>query len=325
MAVMSMVQAIRSALTAELVRDDNVVMLGQDITELGGVFRASEGLREKFGVHRVMDAPIAESAIIGASLGLSIAGLRPVAEIQFAGFAHLGYHQTAHQLSRMRYRSQGRLNCPVVIRAPFGGGVRALEIHSDPVESIYTQTPGLKVVVPATAYDAKGLLTAAIRDDDPVLFLEPLRGYRLVKDEVPEEDYTVELGKARIAREGTDTTIVAWSGMVPVAERAADTLAAEGISAEVIDLRSIIPFDVETVVQSVQKTGRAVVVQEGPLTGGFGGEIAATIAEEAFYSIEAPVQRVAGPDVPYPFAASLEEYYLPNEDRLVAAAHRSLQ
>jgi pyruvate dehydrogenase E1 component beta subunit len=320
-----MIQAIRTALTDEMERDDDVVMLGQDITDLGGVFRASEGLQQRFGADRIMDAPIAESAIIAASLGLSIAGLRPVAEIQFAAFAHLGYHQTAHQLSRMRYRSQGRLNCPMVIRAPFGGGVRALEIHSDSVESIYTQAPGLKVIVPATAYDAKGLLTAAIRDDDPVLFLEPLRGYRLIKDEVPDGDYTVELGSARVAREGTDTTIVAWSGMVPVAERAAETLARENISAEVIDLRSIVPFDVETVVKSVQKTGRAVVVQEGPLTGGFGGEVAATIAEEAFYSLEAPVQRVAGPDTPYPFAASLEEYYLPNEDRLVAAVHRSLQ
>jgi len=257
-------------------------------------------------------------------VGLAASGLVPVAEIQFLGFAHLAFHQIAHQLARLRYRSQGRLGCQVTIRAPFGGGVRALEIHSDAYEAMYAQVPGLKIAAPATARDAKGLLLASIRDEDPVLFLEPLRGYRLVKDDVPDGDYTVELGQARVARAGTDVTIVAWSGMVPVAERAAETLAADGVSAEVIDLRSLVPLDVDTIVASVVKTGRAVVVQEGPMTAGFASEVVTSISEEAFYSLEAPVARVTGPDTPYPFAAAVEEYYLPGEARLVGAVRRTL-
>jgi pyruvate dehydrogenase E1 component beta subunit len=323
-AVLNMVEAVRAALTSEMERDERVMVLGQDVATLGGVFRATDGLAARFGPERVFDTPLAESSIIGASVGLAASGLVPVAEIQFLGFAHLAFHQIAHQLARFRYRSQGRLSCPVTIRAPFGGGVRALEIHSDAYEAMYAQVPGLKIACPATARDAKGMLLASIRDEDPVLFLEPLRGYRLVKDEVPDGDETVELGHARVARPGTDVTIIAWSGMVPVAERAAETLAAEGVSAEVIDLRSLVPLDVDTIVTSVVKTGRAVVVQEGPMTAGFASEIVTSIAEEAFYSLEAPVARVTGPDTPYPFAAAVEEYYLPGQDRLLGAVRRTL-
>lgn len=319
-----MVEAIRSALTTEMERDDRMIVLGQDVGQLGGVFRCTDGLHARFGSDRVRDMPLAEASIVGASIGLAAAGLVPVAEIQFLGFMHLAYHQVAHQLARLRFRSRGRFSCPVTIRAPFGGGVRALEIHSDASEALYAQIPGLKVVAPATAYDAKGLLLAAIRDPDPVLFLEPLRGYRLVADEVPAEDYTVPLGAARVVREGRDITVIAWSGMVPVVARMASVLANEGIDAEVIDLRSIAPLDVETLTTSVMKTGRAVVVQEGPITGGFAAEIATTLAEEAFYSLEAPVARVAAPDVPFPFAAALEEFYMPGQARLLDAVRRTV-
>lgn len=325
MTVLSMVEAIRSALTLEMERDDGVLVLGLDVGTMGGVFRATEGLQARFGAERVVDMPVAESSMIGASVGLAMSGLRPVVEIQFLGFAHLAFHQIAHQLARMRYRSQGRLGMPVTIRAPFGGGVRALEIHSDAYESMYAQCPGLKVVAPATAHDAKGLLLAAVRDDDPVLVLEPLRGYRLVRDDVPEGDYTVPLGQARVVREGSDVTLVAWSGMVPVAERTAETLARDRIDAEVIDLRSIVPLDVETLVASVRKTGRAVVIQEGPQSAGFASEVASTVTEAAFFSLEAPVARVAAPDTPYPFATVLEEYYLPGEARVSAAVRRVLE
>ncbi len=324
MTQMTMVEAVRAALAIEMDRDDRVMVLGQDVGKLGGVYRATDGLLDKFGAQRVVDTPIAEASIIGASVGLAASGLRPVAELQFLGFGHLAFHQTAHQLARLRYRSQGRLTAPVTIRAPFGGGVRALEIHSDAYESMYANVPGLKVVAPATAHDAKGMLLASIRDEDPVLFLEPLRGYRLIKDEVPDADYTVELGKARIVREGEHITLVAWSAMVPQIERAAQTLAAEGIDAEVIDLRSITPLDVDALAASVTKTGRAVVVQEGPISSGFAAEVAATIAEEAFFSLEAPIQRVAGPDTPYPFAAAVEDYYLPGQARILAAARKAM-
>ena len=324
MAVMTLVEAINHTLHQEMERDSRVLVFGQDVARNGGVFRATDGLAARFGPERVVDTPLAESSIVGASVGLAASGLVPVAEIQFLGFAHLAFHQIAHQLARLRYRSQGRLGCQVTIRAPFGGGVRALEIHSDAYEAMYAQVPGLKIAAPATARDAKGLLLASIRDEDPVLFLEPLRGYRLVKDDVPDDDYTVELGQARVARAGTDVTIVAWSGMVPVAERAAETLAADGVSAEIIDLRSLVPLDVDTIVASVVKTGRAVVVQEGPMTAGFASEVVTSITEEAFYSLEAPVARVTGPDTPYPFAAAVEEYYLPGEARLIGAVRRTL-
>ena len=324
MTVRNMLEAIRASLTGALEQDDRVIMLGQDIGDLGGVFRATDGLQARFGEARVVCTPISESAMIGASVGLAASGLVPVVEIQFLGFAHLGYHQMSHQLARMRYRSRGRITTPVTIRCPYGGGVRAIEIHSDAVEALYATVPGLKVVAPATAHDAKGMLTAAIRSEDPVLFLEPLRGYRLVRDEVPDDDYTVPLGQARIARPGEHVTLIAWSGLIPVVERAAETLAAEGIDAEVVDVRSIVPLDVDTLVGSVVKTGRAVVVSEAPLTAGFASEIITTLTEEAFYNLEAPIARVTAPDTPYPFATALEEHYLPDEARIVDAARQAV-
>lgn len=321
MTTMTMIDAIRSALTEEMRRDDRVMVLGQDVGQLGGVFRATDGLLDEFGDKRVVDMPLAEAAIVGSSLGLALSGLRPVAEIQFLGFTHQAFHQIGAQVARYRYRSQGRFAAQLTIRAPFGGGVKTPELHSDAIEAQYVQSPGLKVVMPATPHDAKGLLLEAIRDPDPVLFCEPLRGYRLVKGEVPDDPYTVPFGQARIARSGTDVTILAWSASVQLAERAAESLAAEDISAEVIDLRTLVPLDVETIVASVTRTGRCVIVHESPLSAGFGAELAATVQQEAFYSLEAPILRVTAPDTPYPIA-SIEELYLPSVPGLVAAVRK---
>lgn len=321
MSEMTMVDAVRAALLEEMRRDDRVMTLGQDIGRLGGVFRATDGLLDEFGPDRVVDMPIAEGAIAGSALGLAIAGLVPVAEIQFLGFAHQAFHQIGAQLGRYRYRSQGRFHAQVTIRAPFGGGVRTPELHSDAIEAHFAHSPGLKVVMPATASDAKGLLIEAIRDPDPVLFCEPLRGYRLVRGEVPDGAYTVPFGQLRIAREGTDVTIVAWSAAVHLAEKAAAVLATEGISAKVVDLRTLIPLDVDGLVAAVQETGRCVVVHEAPLTAGFGAEVVATVQEGAFYSLEAPVTRVTAPDTPYPIA-SIEDFYIPGVDQVTAAVRR---
>lgn len=316
MTVMTMIEAIRSALRSELARDERVVVLGQDVGRLGGVFRATEGLQEAFGRQRVVDMPLAEGVIAGAALGLALSGLVPVAEIQFLGFTHQAFHQIGPQLGRSRFRSRGRFPAQVTIRTPFGGGVRTPELHADAIEAQFAQCPGLKVVFPATAHDAKGLLLEAIRDPDPVLFCEPLRGYRLVKDEVPDSDYTVPFGQARVAREGDDVTLVAWSAAVQLAERAAGVLAEEGISAHVLDLRTIVPLDEETLVAAVERTGRCVVVHEAPLTAGFGAEVVATVQHEAFYALEAPVARVASPDAPYPIAG-IEDWYIPDVARVV--------
>lgn len=321
-----MVTAIRTALWEEMERDDRVMVLGQDVGGLGGVFRATDGLLDEYGSDRVVDMPLAESAIVGSSIGLAAAGLVPVPEIQFWGFCHLAYHQITHQLARFRYRMRGRMDSQITIRAAFGGGVRALEIHSDAYESAYAQIPGLKIVVPSTAADAKGLLKSSIRDEDPVLFLEPLRGYRLITDEVSDDPETlVPLGRARIARPGQHVTVVAWSGMIPVVEAAAIELEEKGIDIEIVDLRTIVPLDVATVVESVEKTGRAVVVQEGPMTAGFAAEVIATIGEEIFYSLEAPIARVCAPDTPYPFATALEEYYVPGVTHVVSAVEKVVQ
>lgn len=324
MTVMTMVEAIRDALRLELARDERVMCLGQDIGRLGGVFRATDGLQAEFGADRVVDMPLAEGAIAGSALGLAVAGLVPVAEIQFLGFTHQAFHQIGPQIGRYRYRSQGRFGMPVTIRTPFGGGVRTPELHSDAIEAQFAQCPGLKIVMPATAHDAKGLLLEAIRDPDPVLFCEPLRGYRLVKDEVPEGDYTVPFGRARVAREGGDVTLVAWSAAVQTAERAAEELAEHGVSAGVLDLRTLVPLDVETLVATVEATGRCVVVHEAPLTAGFGAEVIATLQEEAFYSLEAPIARVTAYDTPYPIAA-IEDFYIPSVERVVAAARRVVE
>jgi pyruvate dehydrogenase E1 component beta subunit len=322
MPVLTMVEAINQALGDEMERDRRVLILGQDVGRNGGVFRATDGLQRRFGAQRVVDTPLAEAVIVGASVGLAAGGMVPVAEIQFLGFSWQAFHQIAGQLARLRYRSHGRFDCPVTVRAPFGGGVRTPELHSEALEAQLVQCPGLKVVMPASAADAKGLLTTAIRDPDPVMFLEPLKGYRLIKDDVPEGEYAVPFGQARVVRPGEDVSLIAWSAQVEVARRAADRLAEEhGLSAEVLDLRTLVPLDIEAIVATVERTGRAVVIQEASYSAGFAAEVAATIAEEAFYSLEAPVARVAGWDVPYP-VGMLEENYVPDVDRVVAAARR---
>jgi pyruvate dehydrogenase E1 component beta subunit len=323
MTVLTMVEAIHQALGQEMQRDERVMILGEDVGRLGGVFRATDGLQKRFGEERVFDTPLAEAAIVGAAVGLAMSGMRPIAEVQFLGFAHQAFHQIADQVARYGFRSQGRYPMHVTIRAPFGGGVRTPELHSDALEAQFVQCSGLKVVMPASAYDAKGLLLEAIRDPDPVLFLEPLRGYRLVKDEVPEEDYTVPFGQARIAREGTDVTLIAWSAAVQLCERAAALADQEGISCRVVDLRTLVPLDVETLARCAEETGRVVVVHEAPYTAGFGAEVAATIQEEAFYSLEAPILRVTAPDTPYPLAGA-EEFYVPNEERVLKAVRKAL-
>lgn len=318
-----MVEAIRGVLADELARDERVIVLGQDVGRNGGVFRATEGLQERFGEERVVDTVLAEGVIAGTAVGLAVSGMVPVCEMQFLGFANQAFHQLSDQVARYRFRSQGRYPMPITIRAPFGGGVRTPELHSDAHEAKYVQCPGLKVVVPATAADAKGLLTQAIRDEDPVLFCEPLRGYRLVKDEVPDGEHVVPFGRARLAREGTDVVIVAWSAAVQVALRAAERAAAEGIDAAVLDLRTLVPLDVDGLAEAVAARGRAVVVHEAPLSAGFGAEVVATIQEEAFFSLEAPVVRVTAPDTPYPIA-SIEELYLPGVDRVLDGVRRAV-
>jgi pyruvate dehydrogenase E1 component beta subunit len=315
------VEAVRTALHEEMERDERVIVLGMDVGRLGGVFRATQGLQERFGSDRVVDTPLAEGAILGTSLGLAIAGLRPVPEIQFLGFTHQGFHQIGSQLGRYRSRSRGRYPAPVTIRAPFGGGVRTPEFHPDAIEAQFVQEPGIKIVCPMTPYDAKGMLLQAIRDEDPVLFLEPQRLYRSIKEEVPDGDYTVPFGKARVARQGTDVVLIAWSAAVELCLRASTQLEQEGISATVLDLRSLVPLDVDAIVDAVRRTGKAVVVHEAPLSGGFGAEIVATIQQEAFYSLDAPVVRVASWDVPYP-PGSLEDHYLPSVERVRRATQK---
>ncbi len=318
----NVLEAINNALDEEMSRDPRVMVLGLDVGKLGGVFRATSGLLEKHGAERVVDTPLAEASIIGASLGLAISGMVPVAEIQFLGFTAQAFHQIGPQLARYRARSRGRYHCQVTIRAPFGGGIHSPEFHSDAVEAQFVQSPGIKVVMPSNPYDAKGLLIEAIRDPDPVLFCEPDRLYRLGRMEVPDAAYTIPFGKAAIVREGQDITLVAWSAAVESCLMAAEQLADEGISATVVDLRTLVPFDVDTVVGAVAKTGRCVVVHEAPLSAGFGAEVAATLASEAFYDLDAPIARVTSWDVPYP-AAPLEAWYLPSVERVVAAARRT--
>ncbi len=322
MAVMTLVEAINHTLHQEMERDGRVLVFGQDVARNGGVFRATDGLLDRFGAARVVDTPLSEGVIAGTAVGLAAGGLVPVPEIQFLGFSWQAFHQLAGQLARLRYRTDGRFDCPVTVRAPFGGGVRTPELHSEALEAQFVQCPGLKVVLPASAADAKGLLASSIRDPDPVMFLEPLKGYRLIRDEVPEGEHLVPLGQARLVRAGDDVSVIAWSAQVEVARQAAEVLASEhSISAEVLDLRSLVPLDVEAIVATVERTGRAVVVQEAPLTAGFAAEVVATICEEAFYSLKAPVARVSGYDAPYP-VGMLEDRYVPDVDRVVAAARR---
>ena len=319
----NMLQAINEALHHEMARDERVVVFGQDVAHNGGVFRATEGLVEKFGDQRVVDMPLAEGAIAGSAVGLAIAGLIPVAEIQFLGFAYQAMHQIAGQVARLRYRTQSRFEPAITIRAPFGGGVRTPELHSDSLEAQLANIPGLKIALPATAADAKGMLAAAIRDPDPVLFLEPLRGYRGIKGEVPDGDHVVPLGRARVARPGTAIVVISWSHQVELACRAADRLADEGVSVQVLDLRTLVPLDIAAIADAVTACGRAVVTQEGATTAGFAAEVIATINEECFWSLEAPVARVTGFDVPYP-VGMLEDVYVPDEARIADAVRHTL-
>ncbi|SDC09633.1 alpha-ketoacid dehydrogenase subunit beta [Shouchella lonarensis] len=312
----TMAQAITDAMRNELKNNEDVLVFGEDVGQNGGVFRVTENLQKEFGEDRVFDTPLAESGIGGLAIGLALTQHRPVMEIQFFGFVFEVFDSIAGQMSRWRFRSGNKQTMPVTIRSPFGGGVKTPEMHADSLEGLMAQTPGLKVVIPSNPYDAKGLLISAIRDNDPVVFLEHMKLYRSFRQEVPEEEYTIELGKADIKREGKDVTIVAYGAMVQASLKAAEQLAEEGIDAEVIDLMTISPFDVETVVKSVEKTNRAIVVQEAQKQAGIAANVVAEITERAILSLEAPVLRIASPDTVYPFAA-VEDDWLPNPGIIV--------
>jgi len=322
MPVMNVIQAVNDALRVELRRDPAVVVLGEDVGAFGGVFRATQGLQQEFGVERVIDTPLAEGGIIGTALGMALYGLRPVPEIQFADFIFPAFDQIVNEVAKFRYRSGGQFPCPLVIRTPYGGGIKGGHYHSQSPEAHFIHTAGLKVVVPSNPRDAKGLLLSAIRDPDPVLFFEPKRVYRAAKGEVPEGDYQVPLGVAAVTRAGTQVTVIAWGAMWHEAERAAAEAAAEGIDCEVLDLRSLQPLDVDAITASVVKTGRAVVVHEAPRTCGFGAELSALIQERCFLSLEAPVARVTGFDTPFPY--TLENEYLPRAPRILKAIRETV-
>lgn len=319
-----MVEALNQAMNLEMERDPNVILMGQDVGIDGGVFRVSDGLLKKFGKSRVIDTPLAESGIIGTSIGMAAYGLRPIAEIQFMGFVYVGFNQILAHAARLRNRTRGHYSVPLVIRMPYGGAVKAPEHHSESTEAFFCHIPGLKVVVPATPYDAKGLLLSSIRDPDPVIFLEPKKLYRAGKQDFPESAYEIPLGQAKIIREGEDLTLIAWGAMIPVALQAAEDLEQEDIYPEVIDLRTLSPMDLETVIQSVKKTGRALIVHEAPKTCGLGAEIAASINEDALLSLEAPVTRVTGYDITVPMPKS-EDYYFPNLQRVRHAIKRLME
>ena len=316
------IDAIRETLADEMRRDQTVIVLGEDVGKKGGVFLATDGLWAEFGEERVFDTPLAEGGIIGTAIGMALHGLRPVPEIQFADFIFPAFDQIVNEAAKMRYRSGGQYTVPMVIRTPYGGGIRGGLYHSQSPEALFIHTPGLKVVVPSNPHDAKGLLVAAIRDEDPVLFFEPKRIYRAARGEVPEGLYEVPLGKAQVVRKGSDATLLAWGAMLHEVVKAASRAAADGIECEVIDLRSLVPLDEEAILRSVRKTGRCVVVHEAPKTAGFGAELAAIVQERAFDSLEAPVVRVTGYDTPFPYA--LEHDYLPDANRIRAGLERVL-
>ncbi|MBU8906754.1 alpha-ketoacid dehydrogenase subunit beta [Desertibacillus haloalkaliphilus] len=319
MAQMTMIQAITDAMRNELKTNEDVLVFGEDVGQNGGVFRATEGLQKEFGEERVFDTPLAESGIGGLAIGLGLTGFRPVMEIQFFGFVFEVMDSVSGQMSRMRYRSGGKYHSPITVRSPFGGGVKTPELHADNLEGLMAQTPGLKVVIPSTPYDAKGLLISAIRDNDPVVYLEHMKLYRSFRGEVPEEEYTIELGKADVKREGKDLSIITYGAMVHSSLKAAEELEKEGIDAEVIDLRTVSPLDIETIIASVEKTNRAIVVQEAQMQAGIGANVVAEITERAILSLEAPVLRVAAPDTVYPFAAA-EDVWLPDFKDIVEKA-----
>jgi pyruvate dehydrogenase E1 component beta subunit len=320
---MTLIQAITDALRIELRNDPNVLLFGEDVGNNGGVFRATEGLQKEFGEERVFDTPLAESGIGGLAIGLGLQGFRPVMEIQFFGFVYEVIDSISGQMARMRYRSGGRYNSPVTIRSPFGGGVHTPELHADSLEGLMTQQPGLKVVIPSTPYDAKGLLLSAIRDNDPVIFLEHMKLYRSFRQEVPEEEYTIPLGKADVKREGKDLSIITYGAMVHESLKAAEELEKEGFSVEVVDLRTLAPLDIDAIVASVEKTGRAIVVQEAQKQAGIAAQVVAEINDRAILSLEAPVLRVAGPDTVYPFSQA-ETVWLPNYKDVIETAKKVL-
>lgn len=324
MAQMTMVQAINNALATELKNDENTLLFGEDVGVNGGVFRVTEGLQKEFGEDRVFDTPLAESGIGGLALGLSTQGYRPIMEVQFLGFVFEVFDSVAGQIARHRFRSGNSKVAPVTVRAPFGGGVHTPELHADNLEGILAQSPGLKVVIPSGPYDAKGLLIKSIRSNDPVVYLEHMKLYRSFREEVPEEEYTIEIGKANVKREGTDLTIITYGAMVQESMKAAEELEKDGHSVEVIDLRTVQPLDVDTLVKSVEKTGRVIVVQEAQKQAGVGANVVAELSERAILSLEAPIGRVAAPDTIYPFTQA-ENVWLPNKTDIVEQAKKTLE
>ncbi|MCA8950975.1 MAG: alpha-ketoacid dehydrogenase subunit beta [Planctomycetes bacterium] len=319
--VMTLIEAITDALRTEMKNDDRVVVFGEDVGKKGGVFGATAGLFDEFGEQRCFDTPLSECGIIGAGVGMAVYGLRPVAEIQFLDFIYPAFDQIVSEAAKMRYRSGGEYTCPMVIRSPYGGGIRGGHYHSQSSEAYFCHTPGLKVVIPSTPADAKGLLITAIRDEDPVMFLEPKAIYRHAKGEVPLGEHTAPIGKARIARAGTDVTVLCYGAMVPVCEQAANEAEKNGRSVEIVDLRSLVPLDEDAVLESVKKTGRCVVVYEAPKTCGYGAELSAIIAEKCIEYLEGPIVRVAGFDTPFPY--TLESLYMPDKNRVVAGIEKT--
>ncbi|MFC0299352.1 alpha-ketoacid dehydrogenase subunit beta [Virgibacillus soli] len=320
MAVMTYIQAVTSALKEEMQRDEKVFILGEDVGKKGGVFRATDGLYDEFGENRVLDTPLSESAIAGVGIGAAMYGHRPVAEMQFADFIMPAVNQIISEAAKIRYRSNNDWSCPITIRAPYGGGIHGALYHSQSVEAVFANQPGLKIVMPSTPYDVKGLLKAAIRDNDPVLFFEHKRAYRLLKGEVPEEDYVLPIGKADIKREGTDITVITYGLCVHFALQAAEKLAAEGIDAHILDLRTVYPLDKEAIVEAASKTGKVLLVTEDNLEGSIIGEVAAIIAENCLFDLDAPVQRLAGPDIPaMPYAPTMEKFFMVNPEKVEKA------
>lgn len=319
--VMTLLEAITDAMRHEMKQDDRVLVFGEDVGKKGGVFGATTGLQDEFGEQRCFDSPLSECGIIGTGIGMAVYGMRPVAEIQFLDFIYPAFDQIVSEAAKMRYRSGGEYTCPMVIRSPYGGGIRGGHYHSQSSEAYFCHTPGLKVVIPSTPADAKGLLIASIRDEDPVMFLEPKALYRHAKGEVPLGEHVVPIGKARIAREGTDCTVLCYGAMVPVCLAAAETAAQNGRSIEVVDLRTLVPLDEDTLLESVKKTGRCVVVYEAPKTCGYGAELSAIVAEKAIEYLEGPVVRVAGFDTPFPY--TLEHLYMPDQKRVLAGIEKT--
>jgi len=320
MAEMNLLQAVNDALRVEMRRDSRVVVLGEDVGNFGGVFRATEGLQAEFGPDRCIDTPLAESGIVGTAIGMALYGMRPVPEIQFGDYIYPAFDQIVNELAKMRYRSGGEYHAPVVVRTPIGGGIRGGHYHSQSPEALFTHIPGLKVVCPSNPIDAKGLLASAIRGEDPVIFMEPKRYYRAARADVPEGELTIPLGQAKVVRPGSQVTVLAWSAMVHTALEAAEKGAQQGYDLEVIDLRTLVPFDEAAILASVEKTGRVVIVHEAPRTSGFGAELAATLAEKAILHLDAPIVRVTGLDTPFPY--TLEHEYLPDANRILDAVER---